>query len=266
MVVRVLPSPRTADEAEAERKERDDRAAAERDLTSYSGYLALATCGLVFVAVVQAGFFVWQLILLNRSVRDARTAANAASASADAAREQAQASTRSANTSEETFRLLERPYLFAFGVKELRVNAQVVGGLEPFVTYDIANHGKTPAIVENIRAGFSTGEIHPETPLRVDEDHSLLISPIMAAGEIRRNLKDHLPDGIATRGLWVSNNDTFYPIRAPEIAKDWDLFYWIIVEYRGPFSQKHESSFCWRFHKGEKLFVQYGGEEYNYVR
>jgi hypothetical protein len=233
--VRVLPTQKTADEIEAERRERDERAKTENDLTSYTGYLALATSFLFAAAVAQAGLFVWQLVLIRRSVVDSANAARAARDAADAAREQALASTRSANTSEEAFRRLERPYLFAFGVNQLRVNPQVGGGPEPFVTYNIANHGKTPAIVENMRAGFSTGEVHPETPTRVDEDHSLLASPIMGAGEIRRNLIQRLPVGIKTKGMWVSNNDISYTIEAPEIDNSEDLFYWITLEYHGAF-------------------------------
>lgn len=250
LFVRVLPEPKTAQEAEDERRELEKRAATEQDLAKYTLYLAIATALLFVAATAQAGLFVWQLILLRRSVQDSAMAASA--------------STRSANTSEESFRRLERPYIFAFGVNRLRVNVQVAGG-RPFVTYDIANHGKTPAIVENMRASFSTGEVDPETPLRVDEDHSLLISPIMGAGEIRKKLVGQLPDGVATTSQWAGNND-YYDIEVPNIPNAEDLFFWIRVEYRGAFSRGHESSFCWRFHKGDRLFVQHGGDEYNYVR
>jgi hypothetical protein len=92
--VRVLPTPKTAGEAEAERREADARAANEQGLTTYTRHLSLATVALAFVAAVQAGLFVWQLILLRGSVRDARTAANAANASAEAAKLEAYAAQR----------------------------------------------------------------------------------------------------------------------------------------------------------------------------
>ena len=94
LVVRVLPTQKTAEEVEAEKAERDERVAAERSLTNYTRYLWLATCALAFVAFAQAGLFVWQLVLLRRSVRDTETAANAAAASAEAARSEANAAQR----------------------------------------------------------------------------------------------------------------------------------------------------------------------------
>jgi len=94
LVVRVLPTQKTAKEVEAEKAERDQRTAAERSLTNYTLYLWLATCALAFVAVVQAGLFVWQLVLLRRSVHDTATAATAAAASAEAAKLEAYAGQR----------------------------------------------------------------------------------------------------------------------------------------------------------------------------
>jgi hypothetical protein len=72
----------------------EERAANERGLTTYTRDLWLVTGALAFVAAVQAGLFVWQLILLNRSIRDTRTAANAAAASAEAAKLEAYAAQR----------------------------------------------------------------------------------------------------------------------------------------------------------------------------
>jgi len=91
LVVRVLPTSKSAGEAEEEKKEREERRAAERDLTTYTLYLWLATSAFALVALVQAGLFVWQLVLLRRTVRDAATAANAANASAEAAKLEAYA-------------------------------------------------------------------------------------------------------------------------------------------------------------------------------
>jgi hypothetical protein len=102
--VRVLPTSKTTNEAEAERKERDERAGAEQGLTTYTRDLWLATGALALVAAVQAGLFVWQLILLNRSVADARTAANAANASAEAA-------TLNAHAAQRMLVLAQRPKL-----------------------------------------------------------------------------------------------------------------------------------------------------------
>jgi hypothetical protein len=51
----------------------------------YTLWLAGATCVLAVVAAIQAGLFVWQLILMNRGTNDAKGAADAAAAAAAAA-------------------------------------------------------------------------------------------------------------------------------------------------------------------------------------
>jgi hypothetical protein len=126
LIVKVLPTPKTADEAEAEKGEREERAGAERGLTTYTRYLWLATCVLTFVAAVQAGLFVWQLILLRRSVRDAATAANAANASAEAAKLGAYAAQR-------MLVLTQRPKL---RVRNVVVRYPVPIHRQPFVLFE----------------------------------------------------------------------------------------------------------------------------------
>jgi hypothetical protein len=67
-------------ESDAQRIEREsrERSANEYWLTAYTGQLAKYTLGLAVIAVLQAFFFVWQLILMNRGVRDAKDAAQGA--------------------------------------------------------------------------------------------------------------------------------------------------------------------------------------------
>src|ERR1700730_16122556 len=63
-----------ADEAraEAERKRYEvyEKPSIERHLTSYTGWLAIATVALSVVAAVQACLFVWQLGLMLEGMRD----------------------------------------------------------------------------------------------------------------------------------------------------------------------------------------------------
>jgi hypothetical protein len=65
--------------------ERREHAANEYWLTAYTGDLARFTLLLAAIAVLQAGLFVWQLVLMNRGVNDAKDAAVAAKAGAQAA-------------------------------------------------------------------------------------------------------------------------------------------------------------------------------------
>ncbi len=73
LFVRILPQPKTVVEAEAERREQDARAANDRGLTKYTLYLWRTTAVLALVAAVQAGLFVWQLVLIRRSLAEAKT-------------------------------------------------------------------------------------------------------------------------------------------------------------------------------------------------
>jgi len=85
--VKVLPTQKTEAERENEQRHRDN----ETQLTDASWWLACFTLALVFTAVVQAGLFVWQLLLIRKSLGDTKKAACAAEESADAARANAQA-------------------------------------------------------------------------------------------------------------------------------------------------------------------------------
>jgi hypothetical protein len=185
----------------------------------------------------------------------------AAERAAEGAMIGALAAQKSADTTEKAFSNLERPYVFAFGVGRLEADTERVGGFEPFVTISVANYGKTPAIIENVRVGFSISATHPEGPIRVDGTHDLLINPIMGAGERRDGLIEIFPTGIER--TIVREGEVAYAI--PAMDRTEDLFFRIIIEYRGAFTEGHECGSCWRYDKSTAHFVQHGHKDYNYV-
>jgi hypothetical protein len=79
------PEPK-AEGAEAQRREIIHEIN-ERGLTDYTRVLAVATIGLIIVAVAQALLFLWQLIYMRIGLRDAKRAADAARDSALSATE-----------------------------------------------------------------------------------------------------------------------------------------------------------------------------------
>lgn len=112
-----------------------------------------------------------------------------------------------ARVAEDTLTKVQRPYIFAFGVKEIqRDDAE-----EPFVSFIVVNHGQTPAVVENLGAGFL---VHPDKADRqpfqidalykVDDDHTLAVDPILPSGEARTDIKDYLPLGLRNGGNTVA--------------------------------------------------------------
>ena len=153
----------------------------------------------------------------------------------------------------------ERPYIYVFGPDRLRVDKHVVGGFEPFLTYTVANYGKTPAHVQEAFAEIIPGidrvpEISPDERI-----HLLLRSPILAPEERRDDNHRTLPSGMGT------SNPSPDEI-VPQLNEPTTLYFRVLVRYRGPFSSGHESSFCWRYDGNINRFNPFGGDEYNYVK
>jgi hypothetical protein len=200
-----------------------------------------ATRGMLKAAVDQGD-------LMKRSVATATTSAAA--------------SMRSAIATEKLLESGERPYIFVFGVRRLAVKAARTRSHEAFIEYSIANYGKTPAIIEDVRIRLSESRAFPEPTIRSDETHNLFVSPILASGERRDDLREILPPEIDRTMHWDGEGKA-YVIPAMQAVND--LFFRVIIHYRGAFTEAHESSFCWRYDKSTAHFVQHGGNEYNYV-
>jgi hypothetical protein len=54
------------------------------------------------------------------------------------------------------------------------------------------------------------------------------------------------------------------PTPAPVLKGDERFFFWIQIEYRGPFSSGHKTSACWQFDAQGGRPTLYGGPKYNY--
>jgi len=111
------------------------------------------TAVLGFVAFVQAGLFIWQLILIKRGMKPAEAAAKA--------------------TQESTKHLpiIERAYVSGGGPYSLE--------LQRFVL-DVNNFGKTPAYLHRVEIGFCEATDIPEVPNYEPGEHSF-------------DIFDHLP-------------------------------------------------------------------------
>jgi hypothetical protein len=164
-------------------------------LTVATWILAFATAFLFAAAVGQVFLFFWQLRLIGESLRDAKIAAEAAKESADATKIQAM-------VARDTLTKVQRPYVFVFGVNKIAMNNLMALGISPFVNYVVANYGQTPAIIENVGAGFDEGEL-PHVPLRVDDSHSLFVSPVLSPGDRRQDLRELLPEAFIDEDLGI---------------------------------------------------------------
>ena len=187
-------------------------------------------------------------------------AARAAQSSAAATVEQAEIARDSATK-------LQRPYIFVFGVTDFKP-AQT----EFSVDYTVANYGAIPAILEEVFVGFVFSDrADPDMPPRIWDDHDLSTNPILAASEKRGPLSEPVPTGMDS-GAPINISDEAGGFLPDRFVPDWtvpsghDVFFRVIIRYRGPFSSGHETSATWLCERGSKQLIQRGGEEYNYNR
>lgn len=185
---------------------------------------------------------------------------------ADSTKNAAKAAEKSAHVAERALTELERPWVFIYGVYELIADPITSDRQRPYCNYTVANHGRFPAIIQNVLVAFSTGETAPDAPIRADGSHPLFVTPILGNND-SHGCVEELPAGIQHR--------TYYPPEdagesqggaIPELGTNEELFLWIQILYEGPTTKNHVTSACWRWHAGEGHFVPFGAEKYNYNR
>jgi hypothetical protein len=198
-----------------------------------------ATKGLVGAAKIQSDD-------MKRSIVASEISATAASAQAEVARK--------------ALTDIERPYLFIFNVSRLTIEdffnmdeGEVGHTLK--ASYDVANHGKIPAIIESLRFNLSVFT-DPLDPNVADYNHPLVITPVLAAGERRADI----PVDIG----WGDMGTDEYGNTVPNFGQH-TLFLRVVIGYRGPFTRGHETSIGLRYDERTHRFVEfYTGEKYNY--
>jgi len=203
-------------------------------IAKYTGFLALLAF-LQFIAMaIQAGF-------LSKTLGATKEAADAAKKSADVA--------------EKALTLVERPYVFVHSISKFHMSKNI----NPAITYEVANFGKTPAIIQCAQAALENIESNLCTVLEVDRRHTLVSVPVLSAGEVRQKIEEEIPANMVN---FITTEKGF----TPDLKHGEDLFFRVIIQYRGPFTEGHESSFCWTYNTHTNYFEPYGHEEYNYTK
>jgi hypothetical protein len=88
-----------------------------------------------------------------------------------------------------------------------------------------------------------------------DQSHSLVTAPIIAPNKVRDNIREYTVAG-SIRGFAVGED------YAPITEADEDIFLWVILAYRGPFTEGHETSACLRWNVGSARFVKHSTNSY----
>jgi hypothetical protein len=141
-------------------------------VAGFTGLLFIATAGLWFFTAL-----LWQTTA--RAVADGEKGVEAATKAALAAE-------RSAEVAVTTLRDLERPYVFVSDIWLTRVGGESV---VPHITFDLTNHGRTPAVMRKLTARLRLVETADEQMQAVDETATLLISRVIGAGQSIDELK-----------------------------------------------------------------------------
>lgn len=174
--------------------------------------------------------------------------------------------------STEAFSKLNRPYVFVFGVKNIEPGPN--DNFDALVPYFVANHGQSPALIERIEYRLHPSVTPEETGAALD-DHPLVVSPVLGINE--------KITATAASVVWLDSGHRIVSMDAaelkergsgaskvfaiPEIKIPGTAWYFRVkIFYRGPFSNNHETSGCWRYDRETCQFIQFGGTEYNYTK
>lgn len=172
------------------------------------------------------------------------------------------ATQRSATIAERALTELERPWIFIELVPELRGN-QDDEFEEPYAVFDIANHGRGPAIIEEFYGEVTSAELRPDSPLLRDEFHG-----IVGPGKEVEKCKIYCPRGFKYELAVNPVDNTQFPIPKP-INDGWEVFLRMLIHYLDIGGGAHISAFCWRYDHGVCRWVKFeeepGDKKYNYL-
>lgn len=154
--------------------------------------------------------------------------------------------------------ILERPYIFIWGIAGTgpisRLGASEEEARQDAIfIYNVSNGGNLPAVIETVSIAYGYEKAGEYPPLRIIEDHSLLRAPIVTSGQNIEHVLDYIP--------W-RELDRSDPI--PEFRQD--LFFRVVIAYRGPFTRGHETSQSWRYMRSVDGFAEIPDERCSYVR
>jgi hypothetical protein len=238
-----LPRPPSAQSEQQPQSQQEAQPAEATEYWTLFGHrLKITDALLVFVGVVQAGFFFWQLRLMLQGMRDTKKAADAAKEAADAAKVQAEIARRS-------FTELERPWLFVEGATVSRgeLPNESMTANNWFITFRCRNVGRSPAVVDECITKLQDRSTLPSIP----------------------NYAEAVPCGIPR---WVAPNEPFKteppfgpaPINGMKDAPAIQFIVYGRITYRELNGAKHHTGFAVAVSPHMPAFSSYPSDAYNY--
>lgn len=225
ITVKVLAAPDAKAKADAEKEEEQRKAANDDALRLYALLTTIFTGALMCAAFVQAGLFIWQLLLIADSAKDTAELARAARDNAAAAKQQA----------EET-RLLQRAYI---SIEPQGIRNFSKSPTAAIAHIQIKNVGHLPA--KNVRWDL---KVTPSKANDLDDFDVNLLSPkgadvIFPGMEVRRGSE---------------------PTETAPTERQKGFFYvWGIVCYNDGFDPDRWTKFCLRYNREAEKRPENGG-------
>lgn len=207
----------------------------EEAITAWWGVRIAAIA--VFVSVGQLILFWWQLGAMRKGLVD---------------------TAKQAKIAEETFSKIERPHVFLTELEWMGADTDRTSGLQ----YLAVNAGRIPAIIESVRFF-----VDPTTPndFQVIGPKSQLQAGQVLLAEDNRVIRSWYPfrEGLEMTDFKLASGAIAhipfeFAYTVPKIR--------LIVAYRGPFTEGHETSALWAWDPGNGCFGIEGGYQYNYTK
>lgn len=226
ITIKIIPSPDAQTKATQEEGYRKEKSVQDERLVGATELLVGVTA---ILAIFTGGLWyaTYSLARETRSTaaqqaRDMETSLSLSQQSADAAKISSFAIAETAKA----ILSAQRPYVYVVDV----VQSSEESLLGPRVGYAIVNYGQIPAIIRFMCVGVATSEgAEPDDhPIQIGPDHEVSKDPLCLP-HLKRELCEPHPIGMA------------FPTNK-------ELFFRIVIHYRGPFSvDEYESVFCWRY-------------------
>jgi hypothetical protein len=234
------------DESDPKQKEEREKRdlVAQEEMAFWAKTLFWTTCASVFLTLVGLAMILGALIYTKRVSESTVAMLIEGKEATKGALETAAEAKRQANLFEQSFKRLYRPYVF-FEVVEttgLRNEREE----HPFLTYQLVNRGKLPAIIRSVSLGLLD---NPQFPLTVPDKNDTRHF-VVAAG-----------DGLPMPQKLTVTDRMGKQYAGREGAK---LVVYGQIEYDDPTGARHTDRFCMRGMTDAKYFALEGGDDYNW--
>ena len=244
-----LPAAKSEAEAAEEARARQERVEFDRKFAKLTDQLAQYAVILTVLAGLQFLALVVQVIVLAMMLRTTRITAVGAS--------------ESANTIKKTLSDLERPYLLPADVGKIYFSNDHPQ-VRHFVHFKVANHGKTPAILQRVQGKFLVAELPltnekmdgPNTPDGTEEIQDWCKT--ISLGSDRRLA---IGPFFLPRHVEIEKYEGF---GRPAVASDHQLFLRLIISFWDMARLKRTYCSLWKYDRARLGFVSWGGEQFTH--